>query len=120
MNILIVDDSSMFRALAGRTLEQAGFTVRGLDPGSAFEVLKTCVDFKPQLTILDYHLPRCNPETLALILKEDPAFQPMKILGVSNTRDPEVMERLVKAGVDRFIYKGTMASLLENVRDILG
>jgi len=119
MNILIVDDNAMYRTLAQRSLGQMDYSVRGIDPASAFEVLRVCMDFKPNLVILDFHLPRCNAETLALILKEDPSFQPLKILCVSSSRDPEVEARMLRAGVDRFSHKGSMASLLEDVRTLL-
>ncbi len=52
-NVLLVDDNPLFRALASRTLEEAGYTVRAIDPESAFEVMKVCLEFKPDLAIID-------------------------------------------------------------------
>jgi CheY-like chemotaxis protein len=117
--ILIVDDNPMFLTLAARTLVAADYLVKTLDPGSVFDVLKACISFKPDLAIIDYHLPRCNPETLVLILKEDPSFQPLALLGISTSRDQHISARMLSAGVDRFEPKGSMASLTEAVRTLL-
>jgi len=117
--ILIVDDNLMFLALASRALESAQYEVQTLAPPSAFEVMKRCMAFKPHLAVIDFHMPRCNPETLILILKEDPGFQPLVILGISTSHVPEVEQRMLKAGADHFIHKGTMASLQEAAHRLL-
>ena len=116
--ILLVDDNAMFRSLASRALEAAGFGVQALDPGSVFDVLKACLDFQPDLAIVDYHLPRCNAETLAVILKEDPLYGHMKVLGISASHDPAMVQAMLDHGVDDFVFKGSMDSLVGAVRSL--
>ena len=117
--ILLVDDSVMLRTLAARTLTEAGYSVVSLDPGSVFEVLKVCTEFQPDLVILDHYLPRCNSVTLAVILKEDPAYHYLKILGISSTYDPVMVEAMLENGADAFLKKGTMDSLVQAVQELL-
>jgi CheY-like chemotaxis protein len=117
--ILLVDDSPLFRALASRTLEEAGYEVMALDPLSVFEVLKACLEFKPHLAIIDYHMPNCNAETLTVILKEDPIFQAMRILGISSSHDPAMVQTMRDCGVDEFVFKGAMDTLTGAVKALL-
>ena len=117
--VLIVDDNAMFLALAARALEAAGHEVRTVAPASEFDVLKVCMEFRPRLAVIDYHMPRCNPETLVLILKEDPAFQPLLILGISTSHDQAVADTMVRAGADHFTHKGSMSSLEASVQALL-
>lgn len=115
LQILVVDDNPMFRVLATRTLENAGHTVRAVDPESPFAVLKACVEFQPDVVVLDYHMPKCNAETLSVILKRDPRFNAVKILGISTNRDPEIRATMLELGVDEFIPKGAMDMLAGTV-----
>lgn len=116
MKVLLVDDNAMFRALATRVLEDVGFEVRSLDPASVFEVLKLAREFAPDVAIIDYHLPRCNAETLAVILKRDETFGRVRILAISTSRDSAVVEAMAACGADAFVFKGAMAGLVESVR----
>lgn len=116
LNILLVDDNRMFCLVAGRSLEEAGFNVATLNPGSAFDVLKACVEHRADVVVLDYGLPTCSAETLTIILKEDTKFNGVKVLGISSTRDAAVAARMRGYGADDFICKGSMNHLVEAAR----
>ena len=117
--ILLVDDSSMFRSLATRALEEIGYETCCVDPGSVFDALKACLEFKPDLVVLDYYLPRCNAETLCVILKQDLPFNGVKILSISTNRDPAIAKVMLDSGADAFHNKGSMAGLLQQIQFML-
>lgn len=56
MKVLIVDDHPSFRASARRMLEAEGFEVVG-EAGTGLQAVETARELKPELVLLDVHLP---------------------------------------------------------------
>jgi DNA-binding NarL/FixJ family response regulator len=56
MKVLIVDDHPSFRASARRLLESEGFEVVA-EAGSGIEALQAADTWRPELVLLDVHLP---------------------------------------------------------------
>ena len=113
--ILLVDDSELFRTVVTRTLVEAGYEIGAVAPGSAFDALKACLEFKPDLVLLDCHIPNCNADTLCVILKEDQPFNAVKVLAISTDHDPATAQTMLENGADAFVTKGSMASLIQAI-----
>lgn len=81
--VLVVDDSSANRRLAGTWLRAAGFQVAEAESGgAALELLGT---LRPDLVVLDVNLPDLNGTEVCRRIKADPALRGVPVLNTSAT-----------------------------------
>ena len=117
--ILIVDDSKLARDIVGRSLEDAGHEVIGVDPISLYDVLKVVREGRPELVITDYNMPNLSAESLVRALREDQFLKGLRVMVLSANRDAEAVQSMLQRGVDGFAFKGNTAVLVERVREQL-
>ncbi|MEO0600248.1 MAG: response regulator [Myxococcota bacterium] len=101
---IIVDDSRAMRALLRRGLQSFGFDVVGAGEGR--EALKLLTTTRiPEIALVDWNMPGMDGLTLIEVLREDPAYDEMKIVMVSSESAPDRIERALRAGADDYIMK---------------
>ncbi len=117
-NILVIDESQLFRDYLKKKLEDYGFSVNvavsGLDGSSK---LRTEL---PQLLITDYNLTR---KTALELLKEknaDPNTAPIPVIMLSAKVDRQALVEVAKYNVKKFLTKPIRVdSLLKAVSEVL-
>jgi len=102
--VLVVDDDEQIVNMMSEMIERDGrFEVKtattGYDAGMLTEQLK------PNIMLLDFKLPDINGNLVCRRIRQNPAFERMKIIIVSGVADPGEVEELLSAGADDFIKK---------------
>jgi DNA-binding NarL/FixJ family response regulator len=107
--VLIVDDHASFRASARLLLETEGFEVVGeADSGAA--ALKAAVELKPELVLLDVHLPDLDGFDVASRLT---GMEPHPQVVLTSSRDGSDFGPLVsRSGARGFVPKGELSGEL--------
>jgi pilus assembly protein CpaE len=102
--VLIVDNAPAVRqALCWLLDDTPGFHVVGEAADGETAVART-THFKPDIVILDIHLPRLNGYEVARILKQ--MERPPRILFLTGSTAAESRRRAMAAGGDAFVEKG--------------
>lgn len=101
--ILIVDDSSISVRLFTALLEGPSYQLKVAADGVA--ALHACAADKPDLVLLDLHLPEMNGFEVARRLKSDDRTRHIPILAVTAYGHGHATDEALTAGVDRFMAK---------------
>ena len=100
--LLVDDDTDMLKALTA-ILESAGLTVstctRALDTQIAIEA------FRPDVVVLDLHMPEASGPELAAILREHEDYQHIPVLFLSAESDNTQQLQAMNQGGDGFLVK---------------
>ncbi len=105
MNILIVDDSSVMRAMIQKTLRMTGLPLGEIhQAGNGKEGLAILEDHWIDLVIADINMPVMNGEEMIDRIQANPATENTPIVVVSTEGSQTRIERLTHKGV-RFIHK---------------
>jgi DNA-binding NarL/FixJ family response regulator len=116
IRILIVDDHTTFTELLTEALDREPdlCTVGSSDSGRG--AVDLCRELKPDLVVLDYHLPDLSGLSVAtLILAESPTTRIVMLTG-----DPtiEALEHAASIGICAFLPKdGSLAGMLDTLRN---
>jgi len=102
--VLIVDDHDGFRHRARRLLEAEGWDVLG-EACDASEALRAAAELKPEVVLLDVHLPDVSGLYLAQALSGDAAVV------LTSSRDAsDFADRLSGSGACGFVPKAELSS----------
>lgn len=101
--ILIVDDDAFMRHLLQKILQQAGYTILIAKDGQ--EGIDKIASEKPDLVILDQHMPNMNGDEALRVLRDNPDTRSLPVLIASATSDAEDIEKLKHAGATGFALK---------------
>lgn len=118
--ILIVDDdrgivSSLHRALAMENKYRIDVAFDGFEAGKKFVV------FKPQLIILDIHMPGLDGYQVCANIRCDPANKNIKILAISGVSEPQEIKKIIDLGADDYLSKPFSNKILkEKISRMLG
>jgi two-component system, OmpR family, response regulator len=117
--ILVVDDDPEIVELFVDVLERDGrFEVKTASSGYDAGVLTH--DFMPELVILDYMLPDVNGNVVCRTIRQNPAFEHIKIVIVSGVVNQEEINDLLKSGADEFVKKPfNIEKLVERIGELL-
>ncbi|SDI10880.1 Response regulator receiver domain-containing protein [Pseudomonas benzenivorans] len=117
-SVLIADDEPNIVISLEFLLEQAGYQVRVAHDGQ--EALEAIQRQPPDLLLLDVMLPRLSGFDVCQKIRENPAWQPMRIVMLTaKGREVEVSKGLA-LGADAYITKPfSTQELLAQVRDLL-
>lgn len=118
--ILVVEDSAFFRRAISDTLRDEGYEVNSVGTGE--DALQSVQTEKPDLMLLDLHLPRLDGMMVLRVLRsaEQTRNLPVIVLsGNSMERDRAAAEKL---GVSHYIQKDRlpMEQLVLSIRATLG
>ena len=121
--ILLIDDSLDDQLYAKRELKESEFVAQVLtfndgEELSRYMIEKGYIDrsllqLTPVLIVADLEMP--NKDGLAVIneLKSDPFLEPIPLVVLTGTRDPNKVEQALQAGADGVLMKPLLASALD-------
>ncbi|MBK1702801.1 response regulator [Thiococcus pfennigii] len=101
--ILIVDDQPVVALFAHRVLEKVGMEVRAVsDP---LLVLDALVRFRPDLILMDLHMPGVSGIELTRIIRDHDELHSIPIVFFSSEADPATQLETLRVGGDDFLPK---------------
>lgn len=101
--VLIVDDDEELLELHSQALIDDGMIVKSLsDP---MQTLNALNDFKPELVLLDMHMPDCSGLEVAMIIRQSSIFDDLPIVFLSSEQDISIRMMAIKCGCEDFISK---------------
>jgi two-component system, OmpR family, response regulator len=117
--ILVVDDDPEIVELFTDVLDRDGrFEVRTATSG--YDAGMITQEFNPDLIILDYMLPDINGNLVCRTIRQNPAFEHVKIIIVSGVVNPEEVNDLLRAGADEFVKKPfNIEKLIQRVGELV-
>ena len=101
--ILIVEDDPVHMRLIEMTLKVKDYTL--LKAASGEEALELAARDKPDLVIMDIHLPKMNGFEVTRKLRENPAFSHTPIIALTANAMKEDIERVIASGGDAYSTK---------------
>lgn len=110
MKLLIVDDVELFIQLQISYLGRQRFDIHTARNGA--EGLEKARSLKPDLILLDLHMPDMNGDQVCRILKGDPGTSSIPIIIVSSGTKDYSRVATITAGCDGLLYKPVRKDLL--------
>ncbi|HAG90935.1 MAG TPA: hypothetical protein DCL41_03645 [Bdellovibrionales bacterium] len=103
--VLIVDDSSLFRKLLAKAIEEDGVTIDMASDG--LEAIEKYKGNTPDLVLLDITMPNCDgKECLTQIMHLNPKANVIMISGIESE---ETVAECLRIGAKGYIPKGDLA-----------
>ncbi|WP_039918311.1 response regulator [Cellvibrio mixtus] len=116
--VMVVDDDEAVANLQAEILRYAGMEV--LCVNQPLHSLQHAAQFKPDLVILDMHMPDINGMELAVLLRQDPEFLLLPIIFVTADTDINLHRNIRALGVNALLTKPFEADdLIERCRQAL-
>jgi CheY-like chemotaxis protein len=117
--VLVVDDQFENRDWLVKFLAVLGFQVKGADSGSA--AIQTWEDWKPQLILMDVHMPLMDGLEATRRIKAAPGGEKTIIIILTASAMDEQRDIGLQSGADDFVGKPfNQHELLEKIRVFLG
>lgn len=101
--VLVIDDERSMCLVIGAHLQGAGHHVKMCTDGAL--AIRSILDEKPDLVLLDLNMPYIDGFELLKALKGDPLTQAIPVIVVSSLTDVESLGRVVKLGASDYVYK---------------
>jgi type IV pilus assembly protein PilB len=101
--VVVCDDDSSLIELLQYLLRLQGHAVLATEDGQ--ETVRLVSEFKPDLVILDLHIPKKDGFAILEELKADPEMKKIKTLVVSATQNKQEIKRVKALGADDFVVK---------------
>jgi uncharacterized protein (TIGR02266 family) len=100
--ILIVDDTPLFRDLESLFLARTGRVVTARDAAEGLAALRR---ERPDIAVIDLHMPGQSGDEMCRTIKADPELSSMPVILVMGTDAPEDHARAIRAGADDVLAK---------------
>ena len=100
---LIVDDSRVVRKVMRRIIEELGFVCNEAENGA--EALKACQSLRPDLVMLDWHMPKMNGPEFLEGLQENNYFKNTKVVFCTIEDKPESIKSVMNNGASGYVIK---------------
>jgi two-component system chemotaxis response regulator CheY len=100
---LIVDDSKVVRKLERRIIEELGFEASEAEDGQ--QALEFCKTRKPDLILLDWHMPVMNGIEFLVALRALPDGNIPKIIFCTTESDMTNIMNALSKGADEYVMK---------------
>lgn len=101
--VMIVDDDPAMTSLQAEILRYAGMDV--LCVNQPLHSLRRAAKFKPDLVILDMHMPDINGMELAVLLRQDPELLLLPIIFVTADTDTNLHKSIKALGINALLTK---------------
>lgn len=113
--VVVVDDHTTFAELLAQALNREPDLVHVGNAGSVGAAIELCREARPDVVVMDYHLPDGNGlEAAGAILRNDPLT---RIIVLTGNPTPEILGRAAGSGICGFLPKdGSLRTLLDAVR----
>lgn len=117
--VLNVDDVEAHRYSLSRLLAHAGFEVREAETGT--DALQKARESKPDLVLLDIHLPDYDGYQVCSTLKQQPETARIVVVHVTNSEtSAELARRSTLAGADEYLaFPYVPSYLIRRIRELL-
>ena len=116
--ILIVEDNDKNLKLVRDVLQVKGYTT--LEAGTAEDGIKLANQHKPDLILMDIHLPGMNGIDALRVLRADPATASIPAIAVTASVMQQDRKLITDAGFDGYVGKPiNLKEFLDAVRDVL-
>ena len=108
--VLIVEDSKVAVAVIERTLTEHGIDTFAIhDPGTLLSALES---YRPDLILMDMHMPRFNGVEATRVLRQIPAYSALPIVYLSAESEISMQIEALRLGGDQFLTKPVNPILL--------
>ena len=114
-NVLIVEDDPPIAMLERRVLEEAGFCVEEARRGD--RALERLEGNHISLVVLDFRLPDMTGADIVAALGE--RIQRLPVVLVTGYAQPEVIDRMLKAGISGYLIKDTDLEFLNRLPGVV-
>jgi two-component system chemotaxis response regulator CheY len=108
---IVVDDSSVMRALLRRGLERRHFEVTEAENGQD-ALLRLAQMPVPDLALIDLNMPYMNGIDLVRTLRANRAYKRLVVVMVASETGEAEIERALAAGVDEYLMKPLTIEIL--------
>ena len=116
--ILIVEDNEKNLKLVRDVLQVKGY--KTLEAGTAEDGIKLAAEHKPDLILMDIHLPGMNGIDALRVLRSDTATAPIPVIAVTASVMQQDRKLITDAGFDGYVGKPiNLKEFLDAVRDML-
>jgi len=115
---LIVDDSKIVRKLERRIMEELGFSIFEAEDGQ--QALDFCAAQKPDLVLLDWHMPVMDGLDFLKQLRAMPDGNIPKILFCTTETDPSHIMQAINSGADEYVMKPFDAGIIKGKLEQIG
>ena len=116
--ILIVEDNEQNQKLAGDVLRFKGYRVRVADTAEAG--LQIALQERPDVVLMDIHLPGMNGIQALEKLRADPQTQAIPVLAFTASVMPQDRKEITSAGFNGFLSKPiNLKEFLESIAAVL-
>jgi two-component system chemotaxis response regulator CheY len=119
MRALIVDDSSVLRALVGRMLREAGYQVSEASTGDeALQVLQR--DGIPEVVLVDWNMPVMNGLDFVRVVRRELGDREVVLMMVTSETESSQVARALAAGANEYLMKPFTWEALAEKLELLG
>ena len=101
--VLVVEDDASQALFAESVLRGAGIDARAVR--ESVQVMPQMEDFKPDLVLMDLHMPGISGTELTGLIRAHPAFTHIPIVFLTGDQDPESQFEALEQGADDFLSK---------------
>jgi len=101
--ILVVDDDPEIAKFHSAILNEAKMTTQELY--NPEKILGALASFKPDLVLMDMHMPQCSGIDIAKIIRQIPEYISLPIIYLSGEKDLEKQANALSAGAEGFLTK---------------
>jgi CheY-like chemotaxis protein len=108
--VLVVDDQPVSALFAARVLEGAGMATERV--GDPLAVLGALERFRPDLVLMDLHMPGASGIELTRIIRDQAQFADLPIVFLSVEMDPGQQLNALRVGGDDFLAKPVLPGVL--------
>ena len=116
--ILIVEDNEKNLKLVRDVLQVKGY--RTLEAGTAEDGIRLAVESKPDLILMDIHLPGMNGIEARRLLRKDPATAAIPVVAVTASVMQQDRKQITEAGFEAYVGKPiNLQEFLATVRGLL-
>jgi two-component system cell cycle response regulator DivK len=117
--VLIVEDDEKNLKLVRDVLQVKGY--RTLEAGTAEDGIRLAREAKPDLILMDIHLPGMNGIEARRVLRDDPATATIPVAAVTASVMQQDRKQITEAGFEAYVGKPiNLQEFLATVRALLG
>jgi len=111
--VLLIDDEEALLRLNSTILENGGMEVETLS--NSCNVLEVLDRFKPDVIVVDFHMPNCSGPDLARVIRLNDSWSLTPIMFLSAELDPLLQLDAMRQGADDFLVKPIESQYLLSV-----
>ncbi len=116
--VLLVEDNYMNKVLVTEILTMNGYEV--IEAGSGIEAIKLIASERPDVVLMDLHLPEMDGVTATRIIKADKSVKGIPVLALTASASEGDAEDILSKGFDGYVGKPIeVKKLLEAISESL-